>query len=400
MRRLVYDRSFVGSFNPIDALEGAKRRPALKKNSKSTRQSKGKTVNKTTTTSPKTTIGIDLGDQKSHYCILDTKGEVLSEGTVRTTENGFAQQFQRMPRSRIALETGTHSPWVSRLLERYGHEVIVANTRQVRAIYDNDNKTDKVDARTLALLARVDKRLLHPVRHRSAQAQADLVLLKARDQLVSTRTQLINSVRGMVKSVGGRLPSSSSAYFAKKVREHLPDAVREALLPLLEQIEAITARITAYDKKIEDLCHTKYPKTQLIRQIPSVGSLTSLAFMLTIDDPYRFQKSRSVGSYLGLRPRRDDSGASSPQLPITKAGNQFLRRLLIQCAQHVLGRFGTDTDLRRWGLSLTERGGKNARKRAVVAVARKLAVMMHSLWVTGEVYEPLRQANKLKTIAA
>jgi len=372
----------------------------LKKNSKSTRQSKGKSVHKTTRTSPKITIGIDLGDQKSHYCILDPEGEVLSEGTVRTTESGFAQQFQRMAHSRIVLETGTHSPWVSRLLECYGHEVIVANTRQVRAIYDNDNKTDKVDARTLARLARVDKRLLHPVRHRSAQAQTDLVLLKARDQLVSTRTQLINSVRGMVKSVGGRLPSSSSAYFARKVREHLPDAVREALLPLLEQIEAITVQITAYDKKIECLCHTKYPKTQLIRQIPSVGSLTSLAFILTIDDPYRFQKSRTVGSYLGLRPRRDDSGASSPQLPITKAGDRFLRRLLINCSQHVLGRFGTDTDLRRWGLSLMERGGKNARKRAVVAVARKLAVMMHSLWITGEVYEPLRQANKLKVVAA
>ena len=372
----------------------------MKKNNNSKQLSNRKTVKKSGTTTARATVGIDLGDQKSHYCILDAEGEVLSEGTIRTSENGFAQQFQRMARSRIVLETGTHSPWVSRLLERYGHEVIVANTRHVRAIYDNDNKTDKVDARMLARLARVDKQLLHPVRHRSAQAQADLVLLKARDQLVSTRTQLINSVRGMVKSVGGWLPSSSSAYFAKKVREHLPDAVREALVPLIEQIEAITAQIITYDKKIEDLCRAKYPKTQLIRQIPSVGSLTSLAFVLTIDDPYRFQKSRTVGSYLGLRPRRDDSGASSPQLPITKAGDHFMRRLLINCAQHVLGRFGTDTDLRRWGLSLMERGGKNARKRAVVAVARKLAVMMHSLWSTGEVYEPLRQANKFNTIAA
>jgi transposase len=376
----------------ISALSGAKkRRLALKKNSKMTRPRKI-AWQKTTTTLLARTVGIDLGDRMSHYCILDEQGDLVSEGTLRTTEAGFREQFRRMARARIAMETGTHSPWVSRYLEKLGHEVLVANARQVRIIYDNDRKTDKIDSRKLARLARVDKSLLHPIRHRSAEAQSDLAVLRARDQLVAVRTTLINCVRGMVKSVGGRLPSASGAYFATKVREQVPACISGALLPLLEEIEQLTLRIREYDKQIEALAKTKYPRTELMRQIAGVGVVTSLAFALTIDDPNRFRKSRDVGSYFGLRPKQSDSGSSKPQLSISKSGDHMVRRLLINCAQYVLGHWGPDCDLRRWGLSLMAHGGKNAKKRAVVAVARKLAVLMHKLWVTGEVYEPLRQS--------
>jgi transposase len=196
----------------------------------------------------------------------------------------------------------------------------------------------------------------------------------------------------MVKSVGGRLPSASGAYFATKVREQVPACINGALLPLLEEIEQLTLRIREYDKQIEALAKTKYPRTELMRQIAGVGVVTSLAFALTIDDPNRFRKSRDVGSYFGLRPKQSDSGSSKPQLSISKSGDHMVRRLLINCAQYVLGHWGPDCDLRRWGLSLMAHGGKNAKKRAVVAVARKLAVLMHKLWVTGEVYEPLRQS--------
>jgi len=384
----------VCSFKSINALTGAKRRLALKKNTKTTRPRENAAQKTAATMSPRRTVGIDLGDQTSHYCILDEQGDVVSEGTVRTTESGLEEQFRRMAHARIVLETGTHSPWVSRHLEQLGHEVLVANARQVRIIYDNDRKTDKIDARTLARLARVDKNLLHPIRHRSAEAQADLAVLRARDQLVSVRSTLINCVRGMVKSVGGRLPSASGAYFSTKVRDQLPGCVRGALVPLLEEIENLTIRIRVYDKQIEELAKTKYPKTEFMRQIPGVGVVTSLAFALTIDDPNRFHKSRDVGSYLGLRPKQSDSGSSKPQLSISKAGDHLVRRLLVNCAQYVLGHWGPDCDLRRWGLSLMAHGGKNAKKRAVVAVARKLAVLMHKLWVRGEVYEPLRQASK------
>lgn len=375
----------------ISALSGCKKkRLALKKNSKMTRPRK--IAWQKTTTLLARTVGIDLGDRMSHYCILDEQGDLVSEGTLRTTEAGFREQFRRMARARIAMETGTHSPWVSRYLEKLGHEVLVANARQVRIIYDNDRKTDKIDSRKLARLARVDKSLLHPIRHRSAEAQSDLAVLRARDQLVAVRTTLINCVRGMVKSVGGRLPSASGAYFATKVREQVPACINGALLPLLEEIEQLTLRIREYDKQIEALAKTKYPRTELMRQIPGVGVVTSLAFALTIDDPNRFRKSRDVGSYFGLRPKQSDSGSSKPQLSISKSGDHMVRRLLINCAQYVLGHWGPDCDLRRWGLSLMAHGGKNAKKRAVVAVARKLAVLMHKLWVTGEVYEPLRQS--------
>jgi transposase len=372
--------------NTVDSARPAKKRPAA------VVKTRAKAI-------ARMTIGIDLGDKQSAYCILDADGEVLSEGTTRTTEGGFEQQFRSMNPCRVALETGTHSPWVSRLLQSYGHDVIVANARQVRIIYESDRKNDKVDARLLARLARVDKDLLHPIRHRSEKAQADLTMLRARDALVQVRTKLMNCVRGMVKSVGSRLPGASGECFARRVREHLPEAIRDALAPLLDQIEQTSAQIREYDKRIEQIAKTQYGHTQLMRQIPGVGVMTSMAFTLTIDDPHRFSKSRDIAGYLGLLPRQSDSGDSKPQLRITKAGDHMVRRLLVGCAHYILGHFGPDSDLRRWGQGLMVRGGKNARKRAVVAVARKLAVVMHKLWVTGEVYQPLRETNQISTAA-
>ena len=372
----------------------------MKKNTTSPARSKKARQTTTAKAAAKLTVGIDLGDQNSAYCVLDAEGDVLSEGTLRTSEKGFAQQFESMSPCRIALETGTHSPWVSRLLQKYGHDVIVANARQVRVIYESDRKSDSVDARTLARLARIDKDLLHPIRHRSEKAQADLAMLRARDALVQVRTKLMNCVRGMVKSVGGRLPGASGECFAKRVREHVPTAIKDALTPLLDQIEQLATQLREYDKQIEKMAKTEYDQTQLMRQIPGVGVITSMAFTLTIEDPHRFGKSRDIAAYLGLLPRQSDSGESKPQLPITKAGDHMVRRLLVGCAHYILGHWGPDSDLRRWGLSLMVRGGKNAKKRAVVAVARKLAVLMHKLWVTGEVYEPLREANRVKEAAA
>jgi transposase len=223
MRRPVYDRRFVDSFNQIDALEGAKRRPALKKNSNTKQRRKQTELGKTPRRQRSPIVGIDVGDKNSHYCVLGPEGEIAAEGILRTTPVGFSAQFPRATPCRIMLEVGTDSPWVSRLLRGQGHEVIVANAGRVRMIYDDDNKNDRVDARTLARLARVDTELLHPVRHRSSEAQADLALLHARDSLVSLRTKLVNTVRGMVKPFGCRLPSGSPEYFPRKVRSHIPN---------------------------------------------------------------------------------------------------------------------------------------------------------------------------------
>jgi transposase len=338
-------------------------------------------------------IGIDLGDKKSNYCFMDAGKEILTEDTLATTSEEYTAYFSVIPKSRIALEVGTHSPWVSALLEGLGHEVYVANPRKMESIKKSKRKNDKEDARKLARLVRADPELLYPIRHRGVEAREDLILLRARDGVVRSRTKLINCVRGLVKSIGGRVPKCSAESFHNHAERALPDSVRETLLPLVRLIAVLTAQIKKFDSKVEIMADKKYPETALLQQVKGVGALTSLAFVLTLEKPDRFRKSREVGPYLGLVPKQDDSGENSKQLRITKTGDEMVRRLLVTSSQFILGPFGKDCDLRRWGLKLAERGGKNAKKRAVAAVARRLAVLLHRLWVTAEEYEPLRNAR-------
>jgi transposase len=299
----------------------------------------------------------------------------------------------------MALEAGTHSPWVSRLLSSLGHEVIVANPRQLRVLTESSNKDDKMDAKTLARLARVDPELLRPIRHRSEKAQMDLMQIRVRAGLIEARTALVNALRGLAKSVGERVPSCDPDGLTELRLAGLPAALGAVLKPLVEQVETLTAQIQQCDQNLEQLARTEYPETKLLKQVHGVGTLIALTFCLTVDDRDRFQKSRDVGSYVGLRPKRSQSGKSDPQLRITKEGDRYLRSLLVQGAHRILSRQSPDTDLRRWGWKLAERGGKNAKKRAIVAVARKLGILLHRLWVTGEVYEPLRHAEAQKVAA-
>jgi len=344
------------------------------------------------------TIGLDLGDRTSHYCVLDGNGVVVEEGRVSTTAESLRRRFGTGVKARIAMEVGTHSPWVSRLLKELGHEVLVANARKLRMIYDNRRKQDKVDAETLARVARMDPKLLASIEHRPQQFAQGMAILRSRDILVRTRTQLINHVRGAVKSTGARVKKCSSKVFAKRALDEVPEGVRQALSPILVTIELLTEQIRDLDSKIEELSERTYPETAILRQVGGVGPLIALAFVLTLQDPARFAKSRAVGAYLGLVPARSQSGGADPQLRITKEGDRYLRRLMVQGAHYILGAHGLDCDLRRFGLALAERGGRNAKKRAVVAVARKLAVLLHRLWRTGEVYQPLRQEIKTGTV--
>lgn len=347
------------------------------------------------------TAGLDLGDRYSYLCLLDTEsGEVLEEGRISTNPKAFERRFSDCEPMQIAIEAGTHSPWVSRLLERLGHEVLVANARKLRLIYAKGRKNDRLDARNLARLARLDPRLLSPLKHRGEVAQAHLALIRSREALIEARAKLINHVRGTVKSFGARLPKCSSPTFHKKVGGYVPEPLRLALEPLLEIIASMTARIREYDCELETMASELYPETNLLREVHGVGTLTALAFVLTLEDPSRFGTSRAVGAYLGLVPGKDQSGERDPQKRISKRGNGLLRKLLVGSAHRILGPFGEDSDLRRHGLKIAERGGKNAKKRAAVAVARKLSVLLHCLWITGEVYDPLRNANRLKGRAA
>ena len=335
-----------------------------------------------------TFIGLDLGDKQSYVVTLDSDGVMIEESRLPTTRSSFQRRFSSLAGCRVAMEVGGHSRWASHLLKGLGHDVLVANARKLRAIYHNPRKGDRADAEILARLARLDPALLSPIHHRSPQAQADLAVLRSRDAIVRSRTQLINHARAIVKSCGARLPSCFADSFADKVAPDIPESVRPALAPILDTVACLTQQIRAYDRKIEALCSEHYPDTKLLREIRGVGPLTSLAFMLTHESPDRFRKSREVGPALGLVPRRDQSGDKDPQLRITKTGDSYLRRLLVGSAQYILGPFGPDCDLRRWGLMLAERGGKNPKKRAVVGVARKLAVLLHHIWKTGEVYNP------------
>ncbi len=340
-------------------------------------------------------MGLDLGDRYSHFHALDSAGESAGSDRIPTSPKALRKHFSSIEPALVAIEVGTHSPWVSRLLSECGHEVLVANPRQLPLIYQNNKKSDKLDSELLARVARLDPQLLAPIKHRGREAQASLAALRARDCLVGARTKLVNHVRGSVKSMGGRVVGCSPENFHKSAAQHIPEELRAVLLPILQTLREITARIQKYDRAIErQLCDKKYPETKVLRQVTGVGPLTALAFVLILEDPRRFKRSRTVGAYLGLTPKRSDSGEQEPQLRITKAGDKFLRRLLVSSAQHILGPFGPDTDLRRYGLALAERGGKNAKKRAIVAVARKLSVLLHRLWLTGEVYEPLRMENR------
>jgi transposase len=340
------------------------------------------------------TIGLDLGDRSSHYCILNEAGEVILEQKLATTAEAMKQTFAKIPRSLIALETGTHSPWVSRLLRELGHEVLVAHAQKVQLITKSTRKDDRHDARTLARLARIDPELLGPVRHRSAKAQIHLTVIRARAELVSARTALVNAARGLVKSYGLRLPPCGTQQVSRELAAGLCTELREVLEPLLQEVESLNERIQEYDARIEKIAQESYPHVALLKQVKGVGTQIALTYVLTLEDPHRFRKSRDVGCFLGLRPGRRNSGQSEPQKHISKEGDRYLRTMLVQGAHYILGPFGEDSDLRRWGLKLAERGGKNAKKRAVVAVARKLAVLLHRLWVSGEVYEPLRNSHQ------
>src|SRR5438132_6148080 len=270
----------------------------------------------------KLTIGLDLGDRSSWCCLLDGSGAVLLEQKLGTTPKAMQEVFGGMPRSRIALETGMHSPWVSRLLHQFGHEAIVAHARNVRLIGESRKKDDRLDARTLARLARIDPQLLSPVKHRSAQAQADLTVIRARAGLVRARTALINTARGVTKSYGERLRGCNPRNMNPEKASALSPELQRALEPLLAGIESLSQQIREYNERIEQLAQESYPQVALLKQVKGVGTLIALTYLLTLEDAHRFRKSRDVGCYLGLQPGRRNSGQSEPQLHISKEGDR------------------------------------------------------------------------------
>jgi transposase len=355
----------------------------MKKVSKQSQQTKA--------AKPERSVGLDLGDRFIHYCVLNQEGEVIGEGRMQSSETALRKQFADEAVMRVAMEAGTHSPWVSRLVKRLGHQVLVANPRKIRAITGSESKNDRNDAEQLARFAAFDPKLLSPIEHRSEGRQQDLNLIHARATLVRARTMIINVVRGLVKSAGGRLPSCSTESFAERTKASIPASLREVSMPLVKQIGLLTAQIDVMDKQIDKL-GKKYPEISVLKSTPGVGPLVAACYVLTLDSPDVLGDNRQAGALLGLRPRQSQSGDSDPQRRISKTGNTYLRSLLVQSAQYVLGRFGPDSALRRWGLKLAASGGKRGKKRAIVAVARKLAVILHSMWRSRIVFQAFPQS--------
>ena len=338
-------------------------------------------------------IGVDLGDKRSHVAVLKRGGEIVLERTIASTRGAFRKFFSAQKPVRVVMEAGTHSAWASELVGELGHEPVVANAQRAGVLLrSSGRKSDKLDALGLAGFGLDSVFLLKPIEHRKRAAQIDLMTIRARDSLVRARTSLINAVRSHAKVLGERIATSSSAAFHKRARESLPEELSAALSPVIDQIEQLTESIRGYDKQIEELS-AKYPETRKLRAVVGVGSLTALSFVLTLEEPHRFKTSRKVGAYLGLVPRESVSGMCQPQLRISKAGNAYLRKILVSAAHYILGPFGGECELRRYGERISARGGKNAKKRAVVAVARKLAVLLHRRWISDERYDPEYQSR-------
>ena len=345
-------------------------------------------------------FGLDVGDRTTHLCCIDEQRAVVERLRFPTTPEGVRKVFANRAPAWIVLEVGSQSPWMSDLLRSLGHEVTVADARRVAELTRAGRKTDRRDAETLARMLQGMPELLGAIHHRGRAAQADLAVIRARDVLVRSRTRLVQHVRGTLKAFGLRARSCSAQAFHSKAREDVPEDLKPALTPLFDQLADLERRIRHFDREIERVAQERHPAAARLRQVCGVGALTSLAFVLSVDDPGRFKKSRTVGSWVGLCPKVLASGEHDPQLSISKAGCSYLRRLLVQSAHYLLGPFGKDGDLRRFGLRLCERGGKAAKRRAVVAVARKLAVLLHRLWISGEPYEPLRNSLRKAAVSA
>lgn len=339
------------------------------------------------------TIGFDLGSRSSSYCILREDGEIDREGSIPMSRARVERFLIEQPASRVVVEACGVSRWTAEIAGRLGHEVVIANPRRLALVTQSYRKSDRNDAYKLADLGQVRPRLLSPVHSRGDRSYLGQMHQRVRSQLVQIRTGLVNLVRGCARTSGYPLPRCSTRAFPKRCAEILPEELRTVLAPVLAELESVNEKIAECEKETERLGTEAFPDTQCLRQVAGVGPVLSLAFVCAVEDPARFEDSRSVGAYFGLAPRSRQSGTKSPQLRISKQGDPEVRRLLVSAATYILGPFGPDCDLRRYGERIRASGSQSAKAKARIAVARKLAVLLHRLWVTGEVYDPLRRAN-------
>ena len=333
-------------------------------------------------------LGIDVHSKYSEVCGISDEGKITVRSRTPTTETGLKRFFGSRERSKVTLESGPVTPWVYRLLCELGHEVTVVNPRRVRLIAESTLKTDSIDAEVLARLSRLDLGFLRPVYQRTREAQELRTRLRVRTSLVKARTSLINAVRGTLRAQGYRVPSCpADSFVARFATMRLPASLAEVLEPMVTTIGELTERIQGLKAKLVAESSSD-ELVQRLQTVPGVGPLVSLAYVGWMDRPDRFRESRDVGASLGLRPSLRSSGGHEIRGRITREGDTEMRRLLVQAA-HAALQCHKDSSLKRWAESLVERLGKG---KAVVALARKIAVLLHHLWVTGESFRAFPQA--------
>ena len=340
------------------------------------------------------TIGMDLGNRSTSYCIVDSSGDHIREAELKTTTESMGEFLSSEPPSRVVIEASGPSRWVAELAAKHGHKVIVANPREFKLICASHRKTDRNDARILADFGQFRPQLLRPIKLRGLKCQLARGILISRSHAVGQRTVLINLIRAQVRNLGESLSDCSARVFHKTALARIPVALRPTVEPLFSVLNSITEAIATYDEEIKRMCEEDFKETATLLQVNGVGPNTALAFVATIEDPSRFPKSRDVGAYVGLVSKSRSSGSKDPQLRISKRGDKTLRRLLVTAATYICGPRSSDSDLKRFGKRLQDRGGQTARAKARIAVARKLSVLLHRLLITGEVYEPLRNSGQ------
>jgi transposase len=338
------------------------------------------------------TVGVDLADRVSAICVVGPEGEVVLRDTIATNVDMIRAWFSRGRYDRVVIEACTNASWVGWTLEECGQRVLVADPRSIGLIHKKSRKNDRRDAEKLARLARADEQLVYPTHLRSRERTEAMAEVRARAALVATRTRLVNTTRALAKMQGVRLSRCSPRGLGRMIEplERTRPTLFATLTPLVAAIDALSGQIHATDDRLNKLC-ARFAETRRMLQIHGVGEVTALTFALVIDDVNRFSRSRDVAAYLGLVPKQAQTGDTDPSMRITKAGDRYLRSLLVQCAKKILGAKGPDCDLKRWGSVIAARGGKRAKQVATVAVARRLAITLFALWKNDVDYIPIRE---------
>ena len=346
------------------------------------------------------TIGMDLGNEKHAVCALDQAGKVLWRRDVANTPEALRPFFKENAGATVAMETGLCCRWISALAKSCGCEVLVGNARRLAAIWQSKQKNDENDALMLARLARADRELFHPVELRDDERHEMVQILELREVAVSQRTQAVNSVRGLCKALGVFIPKCDASCFHKVAKDAIPADRAWKFKPMIRHLKEIAATVRRYDAMLEKYARSHFKEeVELLQTIPSVGPVTSCAFVAHISDPRRFGSARDAGAYFGLTPGQDQSGDRDAPKRITKTGSTLMRHLLVTAANYILRESSPDTALKRHGERICERGGKVARRKAKTAVARKLAVTMLAMLKSGKPYDDVLAAKKAATVA-